>query len=514
MTTRHITAPAHDERSARVGWRGWAALMVLTLPVLLVSVDNTVLSFALPEIALDLEPTGIQQLWIIDAYPLVLAALLVTMGTLGDRFGRRRMLLIGATGFAVVSAVSSFAPSAGWLIAGRASMAVFGAMLMPSTLSLLRSIFTDRDQRRLAIAVWAAMFSAGAALGPIVGGLLLEHFAWGSVFLMAVPVLIPLLILAPLLVPESRDPKPGRVDPVSILLSVGMMLPTVYAIKEMAVAGLGGAVVPLLIAGGVFGVLFVRRQLNADEPMLDMGLFRRTAFTGALLVNLLSVLALVGFLFFVAQHLQLIVGLSPMEAGLALVPSLAAMIIAGLLVVPVASRVSPRVVIPVALAFSAAGYIGIALTTGPDTLLPTILASVSLGIGVGAAETVSNELILSAAPADKAGAASAVSETAYEAGTVLGTSIIGGLLTAVYRTSIDLPASLAPALADAARETLAGAMAVAGQVGGAVGDTVRAAAAVAFDQGMSIAAAIGAVLVVAAAVIAATMLGRSRGDTQ
>jgi len=514
MTTQQIAAPVHDERSARVGWRGWAALMVLMLPVLLVSVDNTVLSFALPEIALDLEPTGIQQLWIIDAYPLVLAALLVTMGTLGDRFGRRRMLLIGAMGFAVVSAVSSFVPTAGWLIAGRASMAVFGAMLMPSTLSLIRSIFTDRDQRRLAIAVWAAMFSAGAALGPIVGGFLLEHFAWGSVFLMAVPVMIPLLILAPLLVPESSDPKPGRVDPLSILLSVGMMLPTVYAIKEMAVAGLGGVVVPLLIIGAVFGVLFVRRQLRADEPMLDMGLFRRGAFTGALLVNLLSVLALVGFLFFVAQHLQLIVGLSPMEAGLALVPSLTAMIISGLLVVPIASRVSPRIVIPAALAFSAVGYIGIALTTGPDTLLPTILASVSLGIGVGAAETVSNELILSAAPADKAGAASAVSETAYEVGTVLGTSIIGGLLTAVYRTTIDLPPSLAPSLADAARETLAGAVAVAEQVGGAVGAAVRTAAAVAFDQGVSIAAAIGAVLVVAAAVIAATTLGRSRGDTR
>ena len=512
MTTQQITAPVHDERPARVGWRGWAALMVLMLPVLLVSVDNTVLSFALPAIALDLEPTGIQQLWIIDAYPLVLAALLVTMGTLGDRFGRRRMLLIGATGFAVVSAVTSFAPSAAWLIAGRAGMAVFGAMLMPSTLSLIRSIFTDRDQRRLAIAVWAAMFSAGAALGPIVGGFLLEHFAWGSVFLMAVPVLIPLLILAPLLVPESRDPKPGRVDPISILLSVGLMLPTVYAIKEMAVVGLGGAVVPLLVVGAVFGVLFVRRQLRADEPMLDMGLFRRGAFTGALLVNLLSVLALVGFLFFVAQHLQLIIGLSPMEAGLALVPSLAAMILSGLLVVPVASRLSPRIVIPVALAFSAAGYIGIALTTGPDTLLPTILASVSLGIGVGAAETVSNELILSAAPADKAGAASAVSETAYEVGTVLGTSIIGGLLTAVYRTTIDLPASLTPSLADAARETLAGAVAVAEQVGGTVGEAVRTAAAVAFDHGVSIAAAIGAVLVVAAAVVAATTLGRSRGD--
>ncbi len=191
----------------RVGWRGWAALVVLMLPVLLVSVDNTVLSFALPQIALDLEPTAAQQLWIIDAYPLVLASLLVTMGVLGDRFGRRRMLLIGAVGFGLVSALAAFAPSAEWLIAARAAMGVFGAMLMPSTLSLLRSIFVNRDQRRLAIAVWAAAFSAGAALGPIVGGILLEHFAWGSVFLLAVPVLVPLLILVPILVPESRDPR-------------------------------------------------------------------------------------------------------------------------------------------------------------------------------------------------------------------------------------------------------------------------------------------------------------------
>ena len=202
-----------DAQGRRVGWRGWAALAVLMLPVLLVSVDNTVLSFALPAISLDLAPTSIQQLWIIDAYPLVLASLLVTMGSLGDRFGRRRMLLIGATGFAAVSVLAAFAPTAALLIAARAGMGVFGAMLMPSTLSLLRGIFTDRDQRRLAIAVWAAGFSAGSALGPIVGGLLLEHFAWGSVFLLSVPVLVPLLVLAPLLVPESRDPNPGRDRP-------------------------------------------------------------------------------------------------------------------------------------------------------------------------------------------------------------------------------------------------------------------------------------------------------------
>jgi DHA2 family multidrug resistance protein-like MFS transporter len=225
-------------------------------------------------------------------------------------------------------------------------------------------------------------------------------------------------------------------------------------------------------------------------------------------VNLLSVLALVGFLFFVAQHLQLIVGLSPMQAGWALVPSLAAMIAAGLAVVPIAARVPARIVIPVALLFSIAGYVGIAVTTGPHTLLPTILASVALGIGVGAAETVSNELVLAVAPADKAGAASAVSETAYELGTVLGTSIIGGLLTAVYRNTIAIPEGLSSSLADAARETLAGAMSVADQVGGALGDALRDAAGTAFDAGVAAAAFIGAGLVVAAAIAAATLLAR------
>ena len=219
-----------DARGKRVGWRGWAALAVLMLPVLLVSVDNTVLSFALPDISLALGPSSAQQLWIIDAYPLVLAGLLVTMGTLGDRFGRRRMLLIGATGFAAISVLAAFAPSAGWLIAARAGMGVFGAMLMPSTLSLLRSVFTDRDQRRLAIAVWATMFSAGAALGPIVGGFLLEHFWWGSVFLLAVPVLLPLLIAGLIVLPESKDPNPGRLD--LVIANAGVS------------AGTGGAVEP------------------------------------------------------------------------------------------------------------------------------------------------------------------------------------------------------------------------------------------------------------------------------
>ncbi len=502
--TEEISIAERD--GARVGWRGWAALGVLMLPVLLVSVDNTVLSFALPEIARALGPTSAQQLWIIDVYPLVLAGLLVTMGSLGDRFGRRRLLLIGATGFATVSALAAFSPTAELLIAARAAMGLFGAMLMPSTLSLLRSIFTDRDQRRLAIAVWASMFSAGAALGPIVGGLLLEHFAWGSVLLLAVPVLVPLLVLAPFLVPESRDPRPGRVDPTSIVLSMLTMVPIVYAIKELAVHGWGVLPPALVAIGAGFGWLFVRRQLRMSSPMLDMRLFARGSFSGALLVNLFSVVALVGFLYFVTQHLQLIVGLSPLQAGLALVPGLAMMIIAGLAVVPVSRRVSPRIVVPCALALSAAGYVVIAVSTNAGSMVELVLAFALLGTGIGAAETVSNELVLASAPPSRAGAASAVSETAYEVGAVLGTAVLGGILTAIYRGGIVVPSGVPRDAADAARETLAGAVNVAGDLPARLGGELMDAAAHAFDAGVGVTATIGAVLVVIAGVIAAATL--------
>ncbi|WP_337026586.1 MFS transporter [Microbacterium sp. LB16] len=507
--TRTASIPTTETDAPRVGARGWAALVVLMLPVLLVSVDNTVLSFALPEISIALAPTGAEQLWIIDVYPLVLAGLLVTMGTLGDRFGRRKMLLIGATGFAAVSALAAFAPTAGLLIAARALLGFFGAMLMPSTLSLLRSIFQNRDQRRMAIAVWASAFSAGSALGPIVGGFLLEHFAWGSVFLIAVPVLIPLLIAAPLLVPESRDPNPGRIDLISIALSMATMIPVVYAIKSLAVDGPNLKAGAWALLGFAMGYLFVRRQLRAKTPMLDMALFRRGSFSGAILVNLLSVVALVGFLYFVSQHLQLVLGLSPMTAGLALVPGMLAMIVAGLSVVPISRRIPPHIVFPAGLAFSVAGYLIVAFTTHEHGVLPLVIAFIVLGIGIGAAETISNELILSSAPAAKAGAASAVSETAYELGAVLGTAVLGGIITAFYRGALVLPEGLPADVAHAAGETLAGAYTAAQALPGQLGTALWDAAAAAFGSGVMVTSLIGAGLVVVAGVIALVTLRKA-----
>lgn len=490
--------------------RRWFALAALMLPVLLVSIDNTVLNFALPAISEALQPSGVQLLWIIDVYPLVLAGLLVSMGSLGDRIGRRRLLLIGSVGFGAVSVAAAFAQSGESLIAARALLGFFGAMLMPSTLSLLRSVFTDRNERRLAIAIWATGFAAGSALGPVVGGILLEHFAWGSVFLLAVPLLLPLVVLLPILVPESRDPNPGRIDVLSIVLSLLTMVPVVFGIKSIAEHGLDALGVGSMLVGLLAGFLFVRRQNRIPNPMIDMELFRRGSFSGAIGVNLLSVLALVGGLYFVSQQLQLVLGLSPFTAGLVLVPGLIAMIVSGLVVVPIARRVRPSRLVPVALLISASGYLSVALTGGRIDAIGIGAAFVALGIGIGAAETVSNELILANAPAAKAGAASAVSETAYEVGAVLGTAILGTILTASYRASVELPAVLDAAQRHAAGETLGGAVSVAGELPSTDAATLLASATEAFGSGVGLTAWIGFALVMGAAIVAATSLRRAR----
>ena len=488
--------------------RRFAALAVLMLPVLLISVDNTVLSFALPSIARALEPDATTQLWIVDAYPLVLAGLLVVMGSIGDRIGRRRILVLGASGFALFSVAAAFATDAWMLVAARVAMGVFGAMLMPATLSIIRNVFSDAGERRMALAVWSTMFAAGNALGPLVGGVLLAHFHWGAVFLVAVPILVIMLVGVPFFVPESRDPMPGPVDVPSMFLSLGALAPTAWAIKSVVHPEERGLAVAMLAVGVLCGIAFVRRQLRSRTPMLDLRLFRNTAFTGSVLMNMAAMFSLTGFLFFVAQHLQLVAGLDSFAAGMVLVPGSVLTIVAGLVVVPVVARVAPRWVVAVALLFSVAAYAMVAVLGHHATIVALAVAFVLLGIGIGASETVTNDLIISTAPADKAGAASAVSETAYEIGAVLGTAVLGTILATAYRAHVVVPGGLSSTAHTAAQETLGGAVSAAEGLGGQAGQALLASARAAFDSGVTMTAGVAALLMVVAAAGSVVMLKR------
>ncbi|WP_336854228.1 MFS transporter [Sinomonas albida] len=508
MVQTSQTLAAHPLASTAA--RRWLALTALMFPVLLIAVDNTVLAFALPAISLALQPSGTELLWIVDVYALVLAGLLVPMGSLGDRFGRRRMLLIGATGFALVSAAAAFATSAGQLIAARALIGVFGSMIMPATLSLIRNIFADAAERRLAIAIWAAAYSGGAALGPLVGGALLEHFAWGSVFLLAVPALVPLLVLAPFLVPESRDAAPSPVDAPSILLVIAAATAVVYGVKELAHDG-GAPAAVVLAVGLVAGWAFVRRQLRRGQPMLDVRLFRTPAFSAGLVTNLLSIFSLVGFVLFLSQHLQLVAGESPLRSGLLMLPGLGLTILTGLAAVRLAARFSAPTVMVAGLLLNALGY-GTVLAFGRDGSLPALLTGFAVvGAGVGLAETLSNDLIIASVPPAKAGAASAISETAYELGAVLGTAILGSVLGAAYRFNVVVPGGLPAEAAARARETLGGAVDAATLLPGPAAAELVDSARHAFDSGVGVTAAIGAVLMlVAAAVVRRALVPRAR----
>lgn len=478
----------------RAGRREWTALTVLMLPVLLVSVDNTVLSFALPEISRDLRPTGNQLMWIVDLYALMLAGLLIAMGSLGDRIGRRRMLVWGSVGFGVASVMAAFSTTPEMLIAGRALLGFFGASLMPSTLSLIRNIFEDARDRRTAIAAWAAMFSGGAVLGPVMGGYLLEHFWWGSVFLINVPLILLFVPSALAVIPESRDPEPGPFDPVSIVLSLAAMVPLVFAIKHGASAGLDDTTLAALALGLGSGWLFIRRQQRSVSPMLDLTLFRNPVFSGALVANALSLMALAGFLFFGAQLLQLVLGLSPLESALVLVPGSVATMVAGFGAVRLVDRVPPRILVPLSFMLSASGY-AIAAFTGHPTVVSVALAFTILGIGIGFAETITNDLILSSVPPQKAGAASAISETAYEIGAVLGTAVLGSVLTATFRSNLTVPSVARFGEQENAFETLGSTMEFAERFSTPVQHWIHASATEAFDLGVQLTA--GAAIFVA-----------------
>ncbi|MFF0152126.1 MFS transporter [Micromonospora sp. NPDC005203] len=502
MTTT-TTTPA-----PRAGRREWIGLTVLMLPLLLVSMDVSVLYFAVPFISAELRPTATQQLWIFDIYGFVLAGLLITMGALGDRIGRRRLLLIGATAFGAASLLAAYADSTATLIAARAVLGVGGATLMPSTLALVRNMFPDAKQRGTAIGIWTATLTGGIAIGPVLSGILLEHFWWGSIFLINIPAMVLLLLLAPPLVPEFRNPATGRFDLISAALSLGALLPVIYGIKEMARDGVSPVRVLAIVGGLLVGALFLHRQRTRAYPMVDLALFRRRGFAGSLAVNLLAMFAIVGFAIFTTQHLQLVLGLSPLRAALwSLVPSLA---VGG--VAPAAAALAQRVerayLIGAGFAIAVLGFVVLTRVT-PDSALWLLLVGASIYAG-GLVMVMSlvTEVVLGAAPPEQAGVASALTESSSELGGALGMAILGSVGAAVYHREIvgGLPAGLPAEAGVAAQETLAGALAVAQGLPADLADAVRHAAGVAFTDGMHLAAIAAMVAMLLGAAAALTTL--------
>jgi MFS transporter, DHA2 family, multidrug resistance protein len=502
--------------SRQAGRREWIGLAVLSLPCLLYAMDLTVLNLAVPHLSADLRPSSTQLLWIVDIYGFLAAGSLVTMGTLGDRIGRRRVLLIGAAAFGATSLLAAWSTSAAMLIAARALLGVAGATVAPSTLSLIRNMFLDHRQRTVAISVWYTSFSVGGAIGPLLGGVLLEWFWWGSVFLLAVPVMALLLLLGPLLLPEFRDSQAGRLDLVSAALSVAAVLAVIYGLKQLTRDGLGWPPALSLVAGIAAGVVFVRRQHRRADPLLDLRLFRSAAFSAALTTNLLSFFVGFGILLFIAQYLQLVLGLSPLAAGLWMLPSSAGFILGSMLTPVLARRIRPAFVMAAGLALGAAGLGLFTQLDSANGLGILVTGSVVFSLALAPVDTLATDLAVGAAPPERAGAASALTETSAELGGALGIAILGVIGTSIYRSQLTdaLPAGTLPRTAAAARDTLGGAVAAAGQLPGQLGQVLLRAAHHAFTQGLHVAFAISAAAMLAAASLAAIQLRHLRPSSE
>jgi DHA2 family multidrug resistance protein-like MFS transporter len=504
--------PAVDDRAGR---REWGGLGVLALPTLLVSMDLTVLQLAVPHLSADLQPSSSQLLWIVDIYGFLVAGSLITMGTLGDRIGRRRLLLTGAVAFGVASVLAAFSTSAAMLIGARALLGVAGATLLPSTLALIRNMFVDPRQRAMAIGVWAAVFSAGTALGPVLGGVLLERFWWGSVFLLGVPVMVALLALGPVLLPEFRDPEAGRLDLISAVLSLVGVLAVIYGLKQIAEHGWGSRPALFIVAGVSVGVVFLRRQRTLADPLIDLRLFRVPAFSASLATETLAVFAWVGTYFFLAQYLQLVLGLSPLEAGLWLLPAAGGSIIGSTLAPVCVRRIPPAFVLGSTLVLAAVGFGVLTQVDSASGLVVLVTGSVVFSVGVAPAVALGTDLIVGAAPPERAGAASAISETGTELGLALGVAIIGSIGTAVYRSDVSeaIPAGIPSSTAEDAQATLGGALAAAEGLPGPLGAELVDAAREAFTHGVRLTAATSAVVAVCIAVLAAVFLRRLRASS-
>ncbi|MGW4425980.1 MFS transporter [Streptosporangium sp. NPDC004631] len=467
------------------------------------ALDLSVLYLALPSLSADLGASGVQQLWITDVYGFMVAGFLVTMGTLGDRIGRRRLLMIGAAVFGAASVLAALSTSPQMLIAARTLMGIAGATLAPSTLALISTMFQDPRQRATAMAAWMSCFVGGNAVGPVVGGVLLENFWWGSVFLLGVPIMLLLLVAGPMLLPEFRAPQAGKLDLTSVALSLVAILATIYGLKEIARYGWQPIYITALVAGLLVGVVFVIRQRGLADPLLDLRLFGNRSFSSVLAMMLFGGIFLGGTTLLVTQFLQLVLGLSPLQAGLWLVPSIIVMTTCAMLAPGVARQVRPAYVMAAGMAIAALGYLVLTQVDGVGGLAVLVTGwAIALG-GNGLPAGLGIGLVIGSVPPEKAGSASAIQQTSTEFGLALGIATVGSIGTAVYRDQMSdaIPADVPAQIAEAARDSVNGAVTAAGRF-----PDVVTAAREAYTTGLNVVSGISVVVFLALAVLIAVMI--------
>ena len=493
--------PEPTAEPSRPGTRQWVALGVLALTALLLSLDVSVLYLALPALAADLGASTTQQLWMLDIYSFVLAGFLVTMGAVGDRIGRKRLLLVGAVAFGLASVGAAYAASPGQLVLWRAVLGMAGATLMPSTMGLIRTIFTDEKSMMTAIGIWYSCFMGGMAAGPLVGGLLLQHFWWGSAFLLGVPFMVLLVVVGHRVLPESDRRAGARLDLTSSLLSLAAILPMIHGFKEIARGGNPATAGVTLVAGLAVGVLFFRRQRRIENPLVDLALFRSRAFSTALAVMLVGGVVMAGVSFLSTQWLQLVAGLDPLGAGLWMLPANLALLVGSISSASVARRLGTGRTMTGGLAVCAAG-LALYTQVGPAAGLGLLVAGMVLtSFGIMLPSTLTMSVMMQSAPPERAGSVASLSETSGEFGIAVGVAGLGSLAAFVYRGELQPYAAEHPSSATTvALDSLAGAAQAAAHLPAAAASELLAVAEGAFTTSLNVVAGVGAALFVVVAV--------------